>query len=82
LLLTLHKSTELLRAGVSAGAIGYVLKSDDENELIGALETVNRGEISLNPRSSAGLFGAAPSVALALTLFKDGKLYASLEERR
>jgi CheY-like chemotaxis protein len=37
LLLTLHKSTELLRAGVSAGAIGYVLKSDDENELIGAL---------------------------------------------
>ena len=30
------------------------------------------------------MFGAAPSVALAtlaLTLFKDGKLYASLEER-
>lgn len=45
LLLTLHKSTELLRAGVSAGAIGYVLKSDGEDELIGALETVNRGEI-------------------------------------
>lgn len=45
LLLTLHKSTELLRAGFSAGAIGYVLKSDGEDELIGALETVNRGEI-------------------------------------
>lgn len=29
----------------SAGAIAYVLKSDGEDELIGALETVNRGEI-------------------------------------
>jgi uncharacterized membrane protein (GlpM family) len=38
----------------------------------------------LKPKSFAGLFGAAPSVALAtlaLTVFKDGKLYASLEAR-
>lgn len=45
LLLTLHKSTELLRAGLSAGAVGYVLKSDGEDELIGALETATRGEV-------------------------------------
>jgi DNA-binding NarL/FixJ family response regulator len=45
LLLTLHKSNELLRAGFSAGATAYVLKSDGEDELIGALETVHRGEI-------------------------------------
>ena len=44
-LLTLHKSTALLRAGLSSGAIGYVLKSDGEDELIGALEAANRGEI-------------------------------------
>jgi Protein of unknown function (DUF3147) len=39
---------------------------------------------ALKPKSFAGLFGAAPSVALAtltLTLFEDGKLYASLEAR-
>lgn len=38
----------------------------------------------LKPKSFAGLFGAAPSVALAtiaLTVAKDGKLYASLEGR-
>lgn len=35
----------LIRAGLSAGAAGYLLKSDGEDELIGALETVNRGEI-------------------------------------
>ena len=44
-LLTLHKSTELLRAGLLAGAKGYVLKSDSEDELIEALQTVSRGEI-------------------------------------
>lgn len=38
----------------------------------------------LKPKSFAGLFGAAPSVALAtlaLTVFKDGKSYAALEAR-
>ncbi|HVA72106.1 MAG TPA: DUF3147 family protein [Candidatus Limnocylindrales bacterium] len=38
----------------------------------------------LKPQSFAGLFGAAPSVALAtlgLTIFADGKLYAAEEGR-
>lgn len=36
------------------------------------------------PKSFAGLFGAAPSIALAtlgLTILQNGKLYASLESR-
>jgi uncharacterized membrane protein (GlpM family) len=39
---------------------------------------------ALKPKSFAGLFGAAPSVALAtlaLTVFTDGKVYASAEAR-
>src|SRR5277367_3059524 len=38
----------------------------------------------LKPKSFAGLFGAAPSVALAtlgLTIAADGKLYAAIEAR-
>jgi hypothetical protein len=38
----------------------------------------------LKPKSFAGLFGAAPSVALAslgLTILTDGKLYAATESR-
>jgi len=38
----------------------------------------------LKPKSFAGLFGAAPSVALAslaLTISKDGKVYAATEAR-
>jgi uncharacterized membrane protein (GlpM family) len=41
------------------------------------------GEL-LKPKSFAGLFGAAPSVALAtlaLTITKEGKAYASIEAR-
>jgi hypothetical protein len=39
---------------------------------------------ALKPKSFAGLFGAAPSVALAtlgLTILADGKLYAATEAR-
>lgn len=38
----------------------------------------------LKPKSFAGLFGAAPSIALAtlvLTVTKDGKVYAAIEAR-
>lgn len=54
-LLTLHKSTELIRAGFSAGATGYVLKSDEEDQLIAALEAVSRDTVyvttSLSPET-------------------------------
>jgi DNA-binding NarL/FixJ family response regulator len=40
LLLTLHSSAEFLRNAFSAGARGYVLKSDAEQELIRALNVV------------------------------------------
>jgi DNA-binding NarL/FixJ family response regulator len=56
LLLTLHKSTELLRAGLSAGASGYVLKSDGEEQLVAALEAVMRDEIYVTT-------GISPEVA-------------------
>jgi LuxR family maltose regulon positive regulatory protein len=44
-LLTLHKSVELLRAGLLAGASGYILKSDAEDQLIAALEAANQDKI-------------------------------------
>lgn len=40
LLLTLHSSTELVRSAFRAGARGYVLKSDAEQELVKALNVV------------------------------------------
>ena len=40
ILLTLHNSQELLRRGFQAGARGYVLKSDADEELLKALRVV------------------------------------------
>ncbi len=40
LLLTLHSSGEFVRSAFHAGARGYVLKSDAENELVRALNIV------------------------------------------
>jgi DNA-binding NarL/FixJ family response regulator len=40
LLLTLHSSSEFVRSAFHAGARGYVLKSDAENELVRALNVV------------------------------------------
>lgn len=61
LLFTLHNSAELLRAGLLAGAVACVLKSDAEGELIEALETVNRGEIyvtrAISPTVVANIVG-------------------------
>jgi DNA-binding NarL/FixJ family response regulator len=39
-LLTLHESSELLRSGFRAGARGYLLKTDAEQELVKALTVV------------------------------------------
>jgi DNA-binding NarL/FixJ family response regulator len=39
-LLTLHESAELLRSGFRAGARGYLLKTDAEQELVKALTVV------------------------------------------
>jgi DNA-binding NarL/FixJ family response regulator len=39
-LLTLHASSEFVRSAFRAGARGYVLKSDAENELVRALNVV------------------------------------------
>ena len=40
ILLTLHESTEVLRSGFRAGASGYLLKADAEEELLKALQVV------------------------------------------
>ena len=49
LILTMHDSAEMLRAAASAGASGYLLKSDAEELLILALETVHAGRRFVSP---------------------------------
>ncbi|MGC1620594.1 MAG: response regulator transcription factor [Candidatus Acidiferrum sp.] len=49
-LLTLHESAELLRSGFRAGARGYLLKTDAEQELMKALTAVIREGAYISPK--------------------------------
>jgi len=49
ILLTLHDSLEWVETALHAGARGYLLKSETENELIRALKTVAENGIYTSP---------------------------------
>ena len=49
-LLTLHESSEILRSGFQAGANGYLLKTDAEDELIKAMRVVVGGGSYISPK--------------------------------
>jgi DNA-binding NarL/FixJ family response regulator len=50
ILLTLHESAEVLRSGFRAGANGYLLKADAEEELLKALRVVVGDGSYISPR--------------------------------
>jgi DNA-binding NarL/FixJ family response regulator len=50
LLLTLHQSVEILRSAFRAGAQGYLLKSEAEQELLRALGMVMSEQIYISPK--------------------------------
>ena len=49
LILTMHKDKEYLHHSISAGAQGYLLKEDTDEELFSAIETIQRGRIYISP---------------------------------
>ena len=49
LILTMHEEEEYLVPLLSAGAVGYLVKSVDDRELIDAVRTVARGEMYIRP---------------------------------
>lgn len=52
-LITLHESVEVLRSGFRAGANGYLLKADAEEELIKALRVVMGNGRYISPKFDA-----------------------------
>ena len=49
LLISIHDSEEVLRAAAAAGVAGYLLKSDAEELLILALQTLQKGKMFVSP---------------------------------
>ncbi len=52
LILTMHKEEEYLYQAISAGANGYLLKDDAEEELFAAIENITKGKIYISPSLS------------------------------
>lgn len=75
LILTMHKNKEYLYHALGAGAQGYLLKEDSDEELLAALETIRKGAIYVTKALSAfvssglsSLLGETRTTPAALTL--------------
>jgi two-component system, NarL family, response regulator NreC len=55
LMLSMHGSGRMIRAAFAAGAHGYLVKTVDDDELLGALRAVSRGERYVDPSLGAAL---------------------------
>lgn len=55
LILTMHKSRELLHHTISSGADGYMLKEESEKELYSAIEKIRQGGVYVSPHLSEEL---------------------------
>lgn len=55
LILTLHEGVSMLREAIAAGAAGYITKRAVDVELVGAIETVMRGETYVHPSMTQAL---------------------------
>jgi len=68
LILTMHKSLEILRQVLNAGALGFALKADNAQHLVGIIKDVAEGRRSLSPKISElmidGVLNSAKEVGL------------------
>lgn len=63
LILTLHEDIAMVREAIRAGAAGYILKRAVKTELIGAIQTVLRGDLYVHPSMMRALLAEPPPAA-------------------
>jgi two-component system, NarL family, response regulator NreC len=69
LILTLYEDVDLVREAIQAGADGYILKRAVKTELIGAIQTVMRGDLYVHPAMMRALLAEpGPETKPASTL--------------
>lgn len=89
LILTMHRDMEYFDHAISAGATGFLLKEDADEELVNAIKTIRKGRVYLSPLlteevtgkvfRSGGTAGEKPEELLTtrekevLKLIADGK---------
>jgi len=73
-ILTCHYSAPLLQAIVQSGALGFVLKSDTDRDLIAAVESVRRREAYISRHVDALLPTSSKTTPLVMLLAESGLL--------
>lgn len=63
LVLTSYSDNDRILAALDAGAVGYLLKDADPDDVISGIRSVARGESPMHPKAARALLGARPSSA-------------------
>lgn len=63
LVLTSYSDNDRILAALDAGAVGYLLKDADPDDVIEGIRSVARGESPMHPKAARALLGARPSSA-------------------
>jgi DNA-binding NarL/FixJ family response regulator len=80
-ILTCHYSGPLLQAIVKTGALGFVLKSDADRDLVAAVEAVRRGEPYVSRHVDALLPASAKTTPLFMLLAESDLLTTQEREQ-
>jgi DNA-binding NarL/FixJ family response regulator len=65
LVLTSYSDAERIVGALDAGALGYLLKDAEPDEVLRGIRAVSRGESPINPRAARELLGARRTTSLA-----------------
>lgn len=68
LVLTSFSDTDRIVAALDAGAVGYLLKDAEPEDVIEGVRAVSRGESPIHPRAARQLLGALPGASRQLEL--------------
>jgi len=68
LVLTSFSDTDRIVAALDAGAVGYLLKDAEPEDVIEGVRAVSRGESPIHPRAARQLLGALPTASRELEL--------------
>lgn len=67
LVLTSFSDSERIHGALDAGAVGYLLKDADPDDVLAGIRAVSRGESPLHPKAARALLGRRSEVRPALT---------------
>ncbi len=80
LVLTSFSDSERIEGALGAGAVGYLLKDADPDEVLDGIRTVRRGESPLHPKAARALIGARSTTGVAQPTARESEILALVKD--